>query len=35
VDGDLTADAALTQSHGELHLHVAQLDDFDRLLASI
>ncbi len=32
VDGDMTADAALTQSHGELHLHVAQLDDFDRLL---
>src|SRR5882757_1512 len=32
LEGDMTADAALTQSHGQLHLHVGQLDDFDRLL---
>ena len=32
VEGDMTADAALTQSHGQLQLHVGQLDDFDRLL---
>jgi translocation and assembly module TamB len=31
VDGDLTADAALTRSHGQLHLRVGQLGDFDRL----
>jgi translocation and assembly module TamB len=32
LEGDMTADAALTQSHGQLQLHVGQLDDFDRLL---
>lgn len=32
LEGDLTADAALAQSHGQLQLHVGQLDDFDRLL---
>jgi translocation and assembly module TamB len=32
LEGDLTTDAALTQSHGQLRLHVGQLDDFDRLL---
>jgi translocation and assembly module TamB len=32
LEGDVTADAALTQSSGQLHLHVGQLGDFDRLL---
>jgi translocation and assembly module TamB len=32
LEGDMTADTALTQSHGQLQLHVGQLDDFDRLL---
>jgi translocation and assembly module TamB len=32
VEGDLTADAALTQSHGQLRLAVGQLSDLDRLL---
>jgi translocation and assembly module TamB len=32
IEGDLTADAALTQSHGQLRLAVAQLSDLDRLL---
>ncbi len=32
LEGDITADAALKQSHGQLQLHVGQLDDFDRLL---
>jgi translocation and assembly module TamB len=31
LDGDLTADAALTNSSGQLHLRVGQLGDFDRL----
>ena len=34
VDGDLTADAALTQSHGQLRLHVARLEDLDHLLGT-
>jgi translocation and assembly module TamB len=32
VDGDLTADAALTRSHGQLRLHLGQLGDFGRLM---
>ncbi|MEA3151927.1 MAG: translocation and assembly module TamB, partial [Gammaproteobacteria bacterium] len=32
VEGDLTADAALTQSHGQLTLRLAQLSDLNRLL---
>jgi translocation and assembly module TamB len=32
LEGDMTTDAALTQSHGQLRLHVGQLVDFDRLL---
>jgi translocation and assembly module TamB len=32
VQGDVTADRELIQSHGQLVLHVAQLSDFDRLL---
>jgi translocation and assembly module TamB len=32
IEGDLTADAALTQSHGQLRLAVGQLSDLDRLL---
>jgi translocation and assembly module TamB len=32
IEGDLTADAALTQSHGQLSLAVGQLSDLDRLL---
>jgi translocation and assembly module TamB len=31
ADGDLTADVALTHSHGQLRLRVGQLGDFDRL----
>jgi translocation and assembly module TamB len=31
ADGDLTADAALAHSHGQLRLRVGQLGDFDRL----
>jgi len=31
LEGDITADAALRESHGQLQLHVGQLDDFDRL----
>ena len=34
VDGDLTADAALTQSHGQLNMRIAQLGDLDRLLGT-
>ena len=32
ADGDVTVDAALTQSHGQLQLRIAQLADLDRLL---
>jgi translocation and assembly module TamB len=32
IEGDLTADAALTQSHGQLRMSVGQLSDLDRLL---
>ena len=32
LDGDMTADADLAHSHGQLHLHVAQLIDLDRLV---
>jgi translocation and assembly module TamB len=32
IEGDLTADAALTHSHGQLRLAVGQLGDLDRLL---
>jgi translocation and assembly module TamB len=32
LEGDMTDDATLTQSHGQLQLHIGQLDDFDRLL---
>ena len=32
VEGDVTANEAFTQSHGQLTVHVAQLADFDRLL---
>ena len=32
VDGDATADALLTESHGHLNLRVANLSDFNRLL---
>ncbi len=32
VDGDLSADAAFTQSHGQLHLQMGALSDLDRLL---
>jgi translocation and assembly module TamB len=32
VEGDLTADAALTQSHGQLRMQIGQLSDLDRLL---
>ena len=31
VDGDLTSDVAMTQSHGQLRLHIGQLSDLDRL----
>ncbi len=34
IDGDVTANAALTQSHGQLHLNIGQLGDFDRLLGA-
>src|SRR5260221_7912759 len=34
LEGDMTADAPLTQSHGQLHLHVGQPDEFDRLLGT-
>jgi translocation and assembly module TamB len=32
IDGDLTADMALTQSHGQLRMQIGQLEDLDRLL---
>ena len=32
IEGDLAADAALTRSHGQLRLAIAQLSDLDRLL---
>ncbi len=32
IEGDLTADAALTESHGQLRLAIGQLSDLDRLL---
>jgi translocation and assembly module TamB len=32
LDGDLTADMALTQSHGQLRMRIGQLNDLDRLL---
>jgi translocation and assembly module TamB len=32
AEGDLSADAQLTQSHGRISLGIAQLGDFDRLL---
>lgn len=32
VDGDLTVNTALTESRGQLNLHIAELGDFDRLL---
>jgi translocation and assembly module TamB len=32
LDGDLTTDAKLTQSHGQMTLNIAQLGDLDRLL---
>jgi translocation and assembly module TamB len=31
VAGDLTADADLAQSHGQLRLHIGRLEDFERL----
>jgi translocation and assembly module TamB len=32
LEGDLTADAKLDQSHGQMRLGIAELGDFDRLL---
>lgn len=32
VDGSLSADAAFTQSHGQLHIRMTELGDLDRLL---
>ncbi|MDB6083713.1 MAG: hypothetical protein JWN43_1594, partial [Gammaproteobacteria bacterium] len=34
ADGDLTADAALTRSHGQMRVRIAQLEDLDRLLGT-
>ena len=34
LDGDLTADAALTQSHGQLNMHIGQLGDLEHLLGT-
>jgi len=34
LEGDLAADATLTQSHGQLNLRIAQLSDLDRLLGT-
>jgi translocation and assembly module TamB len=34
IDGDMTADAELTRSHGQLNLRIGQLGDLDRLLGT-
>jgi translocation and assembly module TamB len=34
IDGDMTADAALTQSHGQLNLRMAEIGDLNRLLGT-
>jgi translocation and assembly module TamB len=34
ADGDMTADAAFKQSHGQLNLRIGQLGDLDRLLGT-
>jgi translocation and assembly module TamB len=34
VEGDITTDAELTRSHGQLDLRIEQLGDFDRLLGT-